>query len=137
MDAMLKALEQFGVSAVIIAAFMTGSVYILRRLFNAKDGILTIVGQRHIKYLEATATLQQKLTTTNDRLATSAEQTESTLSRLADRHEDENSSFATVRLHRSGIHACDVIEKIAEKLEIGDAVGSSIDSIRRELSGAT
>ena len=134
METALKAIEQFGVSAVVIAFFVVSSGYVLRRLFNSKDGILTKVGERHIEYLSTSEKCLEQLATANGKLADNWEQQSGALARLAEQHDSESSPFATVKLSRAGVHACDVLEKVANNLGITEACESSIESIRRELT---
>ena len=129
MDAALKAIEQFGISCVVIAFFIAGTGYVLRRLFNATNGILTKVGERHIEYLSTSERCLEQLARSNDAIAEKSERQAGEIGRIADQQDQE-----TVKMNRAGVHACDVLEKVADSLGIKDATGSSIDSIRRELT---
>lgn len=128
---MLEALDRYGIAAVVIAAFLAGTAYTLRRLFNAKDGILTKVGERHVSFLDKSEEFQSELAESNRRLADAAETARQEMKTRNDQFGELVASRAA--LHRAGIHACDVLAKVADALSI-DA-RDSIEAIRREIQG--
>jgi hypothetical protein len=133
-------LDRYGIPGVVLAAFGFGAWYVLRRLFNSENGILTVVGERHVRFLDSSETFQKELSESNNRLATTAEtahdqmkERNSLLGTLVEQHNDDGSPFATVKLHRAGLAACDVLEQVAESLEIAESAKSPIALMRREL----
>jgi hypothetical protein len=141
-DGWFSILDRYGIPGVILAGVAIGCFYVLRRLFAKGDGILTAIGNRHIEYLDEQEKIGQSLARSNERLTTTAElahksmsQQQETIDKLVEIHGDPDSTFATVRLNRSGLHACDALEAVARSLGVSDETDSSIASIRRELGG--
>jgi len=138
----LSIFDRYGIAGALLALVAIGAWYILRRLFDKDDGILTRVGNRHIQYLDEQEKIGQSLARSNERLTATAElahesmrQRQEAIDKLVESHSDPDSMFSTVRLSRSGLHACDILEAVARKMGIGDETSSSIESIRRELGG--
>lgn len=126
--------ERFGLATAILTVVGFAAAYVLRRLFAKGDGILTRVGERHLLFIDSLEDTHKSLAESTQTLTATAGAGTRTLAELVDLHEDPESNFSTVRLHRAGVHACDVLEQVVEALEISDTTKNSIDSIRREVT---
>jgi len=117
--------REFGVGVAIVIAIFTGGGYILYRLFAKQDGILTIVSQRHIQFIDVMQEQQTKLTSATEQLATSSKVASENIQMM---------SASRDNLHRAASHACDYLEQVAKSLDIEDQTRASINNIRSEIS---
>lgn len=135
----LQLFDRFGVSLVMLALFIFGSGYMLKRLVG-KGGILTqyatAVGAAHGKTADAVEVMAEngervaiQLTTMEKRL----EGVENTASSMDTQLQDSHSKFATIGLTRCARHTCDILEHLAAKLDIPDKVAPSLAVMRSEL----
>lgn len=120
----LTLIDRYGLPIVLLVLLAVAGWYVLRRLLNRDDGILTQVGSRHIKYLDETSSVNASLAKAIDRLADQAEEANAGM-RARD--------VQLAELKRAGQHACDLLERITERLEISGTTEGSIAAVRREL----
>ncbi len=134
METLTTIAERFGLATALLTVVGIGAAYILRRLFDRRDGILTRVGERHLQFIDSLEETHKSLSESTETLAATAGAGTRTLADLVELHESPDSNFSTVRLHRAGVHACDVLEQVVDALDISDTTKNSIDSIRREVT---
>ena len=102
-----------------------------------KGGLAEIVTERHIAFIDSVdanlkaistsqATLGAETKATHDILQTQTE----LLTTMHEVHTDPNSVFATQRLHRAGLHLCDLLEPICDALNVDKG---PVNKIRQEL----
>lgn len=135
----LSIAEKLGVPLVILMFVGYCTVWAGRRLLAKDDGIISIVATRHVEFLDAMEiqqvemlTLTRKVVKLEEEGLTTTADISGTLERLTDQHDSEHSKFATVRLHRAGAHACEVLEKICR--ELGVNADKEIQAVRMELA---
>ena len=141
-EGLLEGLERYGVSTVVIAAFLCGGVYVTRRLFNAENGLLTRITEKHIDFLERTTRCQEELTKSNAGFSDSLEHMAEEMGRrtrqlqtLIEHQHDRESLMSNYRTNRAALRACDALEAIADEFGCRDKVLHIINDIRRELKG--
>ena len=134
METLTTIAERFGLATALLTVVGIGAAYILRRLFDRRDGILTRVGERNLQFIDSLEETHKSLSESTETLAATAGAGTRTLADLVELHESPDSNFSTVRLHRAGVHACDVLEQVVDALDISDTTKNSIDSIRREVT---
>lgn len=127
-DTVIKVGREFGVSTAILLGVAAMFWYILRRLFQKDEGILTKVAERHVDFVDSLERTHKELTESNRKLTDVAEENRVRFSRLAESRDS---------LHRAAVHSIDILEAVAEKLGIEERTRPSIDSIRREILPGT
>jgi len=139
-NGILDLFDRYGIAWGMLALFVVATIYILRRLLNDNNGILT-------GYVRSTIDQQKQLAdTVRDQAATDAKvaqcleaseqrlaEIQKTVERVETMHYNPHSQFATATLGRCFRHGCEVLEHISTKLEIDDKCKPLLDVMRREL----
>jgi len=137
MDEFLQFLKNNGTSSIAII----GLAYICIRLFGKEHGILTKVSENHIEFVNELKSTQEKhlghQEDTNDMLLsvnTEMVELKKEMKSLMQEHFNPDSHFATVRLHKYGLHACDVLEMICKQMGIEDTTTTLLIKMRECLN---
>lgn len=99
--------------------------YVLRRLFNKTDGLLTNVAAKHIAFLDSHIASMGMTAKTMDVIAEKINETSTVVI---------GNSLSHAALHRAADHACDVVDRLCEKLECDTETRESRKQLRYELS---
>jgi len=133
-------IDRYGFSTFVAVMLMAGFAYALHRTFG-KTGWLMRATDRHVILMDTMGDSQATIAKSLAGLSLSAEQAHSNMAArtkvvegLVDYATSPESPSSNVRLHRSGIHLCDVLEKICVELDVSDKTSASIAAIRRELT---
>lgn len=102
-----------GVAAAVLLFVGGMLMWIAKRMFG-KDGPVDKVVATHIRYVDSSDEMQREL---KDRLHGHMETEE--------RHIE--------RVRRIGMHACDAMDEVAEKLSLSETSRQSLHAIRAEL----
>ena len=134
-----QAFDRYGVSVGMLVVFIIAAVYILRRLLHEERGLLT-------KYVQSTTDQQTRLADTVDRMA----QTDAKVATVLNGMGSNINKIETILARNSATgsrqdntalvvcyrHECDVLEAIADKLQVNDRTKPLLDMMRRELDMA-
>lgn len=146
----LQLFDKFGVSICFLALFIVATGYILRRLLNDKNGIFTAYARNVTQQQQQLQQTHQQLADTVGDMAITDSQVAAVLDKMENRlagledqahriealHRDPHSPFATVALSRCFRHGCDILEEIADKLEIKQQIQPQMALMRNELEQA-
>lgn len=120
-DSIEHLIQAYGFLGAFFVLVSLASAYVLRRLLNKTDGIVTATAKEHISYLRSTATSFNTLASTSigqTKLLASVNKEIKEIKELNAVHSSTNSNFETVKLKIAGNHAVDILEKITLSLEL-------------------
>lgn len=131
---------EYGIAAAVIAFVLGASSWVLHRLFNANNGIITEVTKRHIEFLDQLKhshgehlKIQQAHTRILEGMTSDIKVMASATDELVDMHQDDDTTFSTRKLHEYGIQACDLFEMVCVKMEIQEKAKPLIKVMKRTL----
>jgi len=132
----LEFINTNGVSSLAII----GLAYVCIRLFGKEKGILTKISENHIEFIHNLADSQKdhiahEKTSNECMLAINVEMIElkREMKSLMEEHFNPDSRFATVRLHKYGLHACDVLSTICKEMSLQETTEPLIEKMRHSI----
>ena len=147
----LELFDKFGVSLVFLALFVSGTLYVLRRLLSKDNGILTNYGKTVESAHQQLVTSYERLESTDrvmaellkghtvqlDQIEVHIVDTGEGVSSLQDAADTaaHKQDETTAMLLRCADRACNVIEQLSVKLDAESEVAPHIADIRAELRG--
>ena len=136
----LQLFDRYGVSLVALVGFAFATVWVLQRLLGKTDGILTEYGKAAQEAHQTTAAAVDKLKATNSNVAGILENTDTRLERIEQTsHEinrvqmDTSGPIATVHLTRCFLRGCDILETIADSMELKESIAPHLAVMRSDL----
>lgn len=131
----LDLFDRYGIAWGMLALFVLATIYILRRLLNENNGILT-------GYVRSTCEQQQRLANTVENMA----ETDAKVAAMMEREDERlkqieetaqriesNAYGSSIALSRCFRHGLDLLDQVSEKLEIAEKCKPMITMMRREL----
>lgn len=119
----LEAVERIGLAGATVVFFGFAVAWLGRR-FIGKGGLLSRMGERHMQFIDKTEGLMHD----SLHLQTKA------MDMAAEATSDQAQTLVSTRkIRRAGLSACDVLEKIGDKLDID--LTSEVEQVRSELNG--
>ena len=119
----VEAVERLGLAGATVLFCALGMAWIGRRIMG-DGGLLTQASKRHIQFIDKTEEMM------HDSLHLQTKAIDLASETTADQAKALKS---THKMRRAGLCACDVIEKISEKMDVD--VTLELTQVRRELNG--
>lgn len=119
----VEAVERIGLAGSVVVMFGLGMAWLGRRLFG-DNGLVSAASQRHLQFIDKTEDLM------HDSLHLQTQAIEMASEATAD---GAKALDSTLKMRRAGLCACDVLEKVAAKMEVD--VTLELAQVRSELNG--
>jgi len=124
----VKAVEQIGITGVIILFIGLCVAWLGRRLLG-ENGMLTKVADRHVAFVDRTEDLMDESLKLQAKAVEVSVTMAETIAEAGEAHHQIRKQ--TKQFRRAAVVACDVLEKIASKLDV--SVDQELKIIRSEL----
>lgn len=121
-DEFMKLAERVGVPVAILFLLACGIAWVIHRLLNKKDGIITVAGQRHVSFVDhVQGQADTMLALTRDTVSHHAEQRQ-----------------ATVNVQKAFVAHAEALQHIANSVgsDTGKLVAIRVNEIKRLLGAS-
>jgi len=131
--------QNFGFLGAFFILIASLGIYAAKRCLNKDNGILTLLAQKHINFLDKTIEANRSLIQNTEKIFYSTTSLEAEVlslqeqgEKLSELHTRSDSSFSTVRLHNAANEAIALAESMCNQLNIN--CSEELGKIRRALA---